>query len=139
MFLNLQPFDSRFKNFPIHMWSQIHCGYIIFHSGERIKKYQDLPDGCVWKPYPERKSQVESKISRYLWTGPLFSFTLRQSILRASFHRFVFVYCDWPEWFLKWFCFFVLIQNVFLYIFSTGQRNREKTSEQSCCCNIVWL
>ena len=39
---------------------RIRCGFIFFHSGERIKKYSDQSpanslDVCGRKPYPERK------------------------------------------------------------------------------------
>ena len=35
---------------------RIRCGFIIFPSGERIKKYPDSPDARERKQYPERKS-----------------------------------------------------------------------------------
>ena len=35
---------------------RIRCGFIIFHSEERIKKYPDSLNACERKQYPERKS-----------------------------------------------------------------------------------
>ena len=53
---------SSIKNYPDSPSARyrIRCGFIFFHSGERIKKYPhslaNLPDACAGKPYPERKS-----------------------------------------------------------------------------------
>ena len=48
---------------------RIRCGFIIFHSGERIKKYPDAPNAGGRQPYPGRESCGLKKISEYVWTG----------------------------------------------------------------------
>jgi len=51
-----------FENIRIHRPTRyrIRCGFIFFHSRERIQKYPDSlpnsPDSCGRKPYPERRS-----------------------------------------------------------------------------------
>lgn len=46
---------SGFKTFLVHTY-RIRCGFVIFHSRERILKHPDSPNVCGRKPYPERKS-----------------------------------------------------------------------------------
>jgi len=54
---------------------RIRCGFLFFHSGERIQKYPDSLPNWIRRMRVDgsriRKEKVaDSKISGYMWTGP---------------------------------------------------------------------